>query len=69
MKFGEHLRMHLTPEWSSQYIAYEDMKELFMEVISKTPSIDENNQNSARQQYFLLADEEFFQVRKNSFNE
>ena len=66
MKFGEHLKTNLTPEWNSQYIAYEDMKELFYEVVNKAPPIIENNQNSSRQQYFLLADDEFFEVR-NSF--
>ena len=27
MKFAEHLSAHLTPEWISQYISYEDLKE------------------------------------------
>ena len=28
MKFGEHLSSHLTPEWISQYIKYEALKEI-----------------------------------------
>jgi len=67
MKFGEYLRMHLTPEWSSQYISYEDMKDLLSDVMNKIPSINETNQNLSREQYFLLADVEFLQVRKNIF--
>ncbi len=66
MKFGEHLRMSLTPEWCSQYIPYEDMKEFSTEVVSKAPAISETNQRLSRQRYFLLADEKFFQVRNDS---
>ncbi len=64
MKFGEYLRMHLTPEWCSQYIAYEDMKDMLTEAISKIPSISKNNPSFSREEYFRHLDEEFFQVRK-----
>jgi SPX domain protein involved in polyphosphate accumulation len=64
MRFGEYLRMHLTPEWSSQYIPYEEMKEMLSDVINKAPLINEINQSLSRQEYFLLADEEFLQVQK-----
>lgn len=66
MKFGEYLRANLTSEWMSQYIAYDDMKELLAEIISKAPvqsptqSIEQIN---ARQEHFLRADEDFFKVR------
>jgi len=63
MRFGEYLRMHLTPEWSSQYISYEEMKEMLTDVVSKAPRINEINQSLSRQEYFLLADEEFLQVK------
>jgi SPX domain protein involved in polyphosphate accumulation len=65
MRFGEYLRMHLTPEWSSQYITYEEMKEMLSDVINKVPPINEINQNLSRQEYFLLADEEFLQVKND----
>ena len=32
MKFGEHLSAHLTPEWMSQYIKYEDLKDILYEL-------------------------------------
>jgi len=67
MKFGEYLRRNLTSEWSSQYIQYEDMKEFLYEVINKAPSINETNHNLSREQYFIDADEEFFQVRTTLF--
>lgn len=67
MKFGEYLQMNLTSEWCSQYILYEDLKEFLVEVASKAPSITVTNPRLSRQQYFLLADEEFFRVRKFSF--
>ena len=44
------------------------MKELFAEVISKAPPIIENNRSSSRERYFLLADEEYFQVREEFFS-
>ncbi len=68
MKFGEYLRMHLTSEWSSQYISYEDMKKMLTDVVNKASAINETHQSLSRQEYFLLADEEFCQVRKDSFN-
>lgn len=61
MKYGEYLRTHLTPEWSSQYLSYEDMKDMLTDVMNKI------DRNLSRQQYFLLADEEFLQVRNMFF--
>jgi SPX domain protein involved in polyphosphate accumulation len=61
MKYGEYLRTHLTPEWSSQYLSYEDMKDMLTNVMNKI------DRNLSRQQYFLLADEEFLQVRNMFF--
>jgi SPX domain protein involved in polyphosphate accumulation len=58
MKYGEYLRTHLTPEWSSQYLSYEDMKDMLTDTINKI------DRSLSRQQYFLLADEEFLQVTK-----
>ena len=57
MKYGEYLRTHLTSEWSSQYISYEEMKDMLNDVMKKVP-LDQ------RDQYFLIADEEFLQVEK-----
>ena len=60
--FEEYLRMNLTPEWCSQYIAYEDMKEWLVDIVHKAPSFNMIDQNFSRQQYFRRAGEEFFQV-------
>jgi SPX domain protein involved in polyphosphate accumulation len=68
MKFGEYLRNNLTSEWSSQYIEYDDMKELFSDIIAKAPLIDATNQNLLRKQHFLLADQEYFLVRRYYFS-
>lgn len=59
MRFGEYLQRHLTPEWCSQYIPYEDMKDILTDVMNKIPL---NNQNLSREQYFIQADEEFLLV-------
>ena len=58
MKYGEYLRSNLTPEWSSQYISYEEMKDMLTDVMNKIPS-----ENISREEYFISADEEFFQVK------
>ena len=66
MKFGEHLRSHLTPEWYSQYLAYEEMKDMFMKTVNKIPQTSKTDLNFSRDDYFLLADDEFFAVRTSS---
>jgi len=63
MKFGIHLLTNLTPEWNSQYIQYEYMKELLDKAVAAAPISTNDDTNSAREQYFLRADEPFFQVR------
>jgi len=40
MRFGEYLRSNLTPEWSGQYISYEDMEEVLTDVINQIPSMN-----------------------------
>ncbi len=37
MKFAEHLAAHLTPEWTSQYIRYEDMKDILYALEQDAP--------------------------------
>jgi SPX domain protein involved in polyphosphate accumulation len=62
MKFAEHLSAHVTPEWNSQYIRYDDMKELLAQAMAKAqPFVDESD-NILREQFFLRIDEHFFQV-------
>ncbi|CAF3055234.1 unnamed protein product [Rotaria sp. Silwood2] len=61
MKFAEHLSAHVTPEWNSQYIRYDDMKELLAQAVAKAqPFVDENDK-ILREQFFLRVDEHFFQ--------
>ncbi|CAF1649579.1 unnamed protein product [Rotaria magnacalcarata] len=61
MKFAEHLSAHVTPEWNSQYIRYDEMKELLAQAIAKAqPFVDENDK-LLREQFFLRVDEHFFQ--------
>jgi SPX domain protein involved in polyphosphate accumulation len=67
MKFAEHLSAHVTPEWNSQYIRYDDMKELLAQAVAKAqPFVDESD-NILREQFFIRVDEHFFQV--NYFKE
>jgi len=63
MKFGVHLLANLTPEWNSQYINYEYMKELLEKTVAAAPVVLDGEENSAREQYFLRADQAFFEVR------
>jgi SPX domain protein involved in polyphosphate accumulation len=64
MKFSEHLWKHLTPEWHSQYIPYDEMKEILYGWIEKAQQLPDVNDILLREQLFLHADEEFFQVTK-----
>ncbi|CAF1044151.1 unnamed protein product [Adineta steineri] len=63
MKFGLHLLANLTPEWNSQYIQYEYMKELLNKVVAQAPVVidDDDDRNSARERYFRRADDAFFE--------
>jgi len=63
MKFGVHLLSNLTPEWNSQYINYEYMKELLEKTVAAAPVVLDGENNPAREQYFLVADEVFLEVR------
>ena len=63
MKFGEQLLANRTPEWNSQYIQYEYMKELLDKAVNEAPILVNDDDNSARERYFLRADEAFFEVR------
>ena len=66
MKFGVHLSTNLTPEWNSQYIQYEYMKELLDKAVAAAPIMVEDGNNSVREEYFYRADKDFFEVRKIS---
>lgn len=63
MKFGEHLASHLTPEWNSQYVDYEYMKEMLELALATAPPKETNGDNRLREQYFVDVDVSFFQVR------
>ncbi|CAF2688139.1 unnamed protein product [Rotaria sp. Silwood2] len=61
MKFAEHLSAHVTPEWNSQYIRYDDMKELLAQAVAKAQPFVDDSDNVLREQFFLRVDEHFFQ--------
>lgn len=63
MKFGVHLLANLTPEWNSQYIQYEYMKELLEKAVAAAPIVVDGSDNSERERYFLRASEAFLDVR------
>ncbi|GAU89162.1 hypothetical protein RvY_01745-2 [Ramazzottius varieornatus] len=67
MKFGEHLISHVTPEWRTQYINYDDMKEMLTKVISHAPkdigTLRQDRQPDGAEalaKYFANFDESFF---------
>ncbi len=62
MKFAEHLSAHVTPEWNSQYIRYDDMKDLLAQAIAKAQPFVDDSDNILREQFFIRIDEHFFQV-------
>jgi hypothetical protein len=60
----EYLRELLTPEWCSQYIAYDEMKNLLTESIVRAHQLPEMSNDLTREQFLLHADTNIFQVRK-----
>ena len=66
MKFAEHLSAHVTPEWNSQYIRYDDMKELLARAVSKAEPLVDQSEDIVREQFFIRVDEHFFQVRQTT---
>jgi SPX domain protein involved in polyphosphate accumulation len=68
MKFAEQLSAHVTPEWNSQYIRYDEMKELLAQAVAKAEPFADESDNILREQFFLRVDENFFQVRRSNKN-
>ncbi|CAF1283213.1 unnamed protein product [Rotaria sordida] len=64
MKFGLYLSKNRTPEWYSQYIEYDEMKRMLTESVAEAERLIDINDRSAREQFFVLADEQFFQFCK-----
>ena len=62
MKFGIHLLTNLTPEWDSQYILYEKLKQIIEKWADEAPISVNGEENPLRTQHFLKADDEFFPV-------
>ncbi|KAI3389955.1 hypothetical protein SNEBB_008008 [Seison nebaliae] len=61
MKFAEHLGTHLTPEWRSQYIRYDDMKEIFYAAEKAAPiSADADEDAYLKHMFYMEYDEKFF---------
>ncbi|XP_035683142.1 xenotropic and polytropic retrovirus receptor 1-like isoform X1 [Branchiostoma floridae] len=59
MKFAEHLSAHITPEWRTQYIQYEMMKDLLYEAQENAPT-EEVAGTAVIQRYFAKFEEKFF---------
>ncbi len=55
MKFAEHLAAHITPEWNSQYIRYDDMKNILYALVEDAPVGDEDKTKN----YVAQVDEQF----------
>jgi len=58
MKFAEHLSAHITPEWRTQYIQYEEMKTMLYAAVEKAPSAEVVDEEDV-QRYFAGFDEHF----------
>ena len=61
MKFAEHLGSHLTPEWRSQYVMYEEMKKFLYAAQSRLPN-DEKIEEGDLQAFFAKYEEGFFAI-------
>lgn len=68
MKFSEYLLKNRTPEWSSQYIEYDEMKRILHESLNEAKRLSNFDNNAVREQYFLFIDEKFFHVSLTCIN-
>ena len=59
MRFSEHLGTHLTPEWRSQYVVYEEMKKFLYAAEDKLPP-DVDIDEEALRMFFAKYDDGFF---------
>ena len=59
MKFGEHLASHITPEWRTQYIDYEQMKSMLYSALEQAP-LAEVGEEEVLTIYFEKCEESFF---------
>ena len=67
MKFGEHLLLHLTPEWISQYISYEELKEALYSLQKDAPKINEGDGDTEytdQDVFFKRCDNELNKINK-----
>ncbi|XP_065647319.1 solute carrier family 53 member 1 isoform X3 [Hydra vulgaris] len=60
MKFAEYLGAHLTPEWRSQYVQYEEMKKFIYEASSSAPPMTDPADESWKS-HFEKHDLNFFE--------
>lgn len=73
MKFAQTLATHVTPEWRSQYIDYDLMKEMLYQAILSLPAVDTDEDGEIQgdseailakfnQEFFTYADKELAKV-------
>ncbi|CAF0865164.1 unnamed protein product [Didymodactylos carnosus] len=67
IKFANHLAAHITPEWHSQYIKYEDIVTILYAAYDRTPQPTETT-STIRKRYFDRIDERFFQYCEKELN-
>ncbi|OQV11683.1 Xenotropic and polytropic retrovirus receptor 1 [Hypsibius exemplaris] len=65
MKFGQHLTSHVTPEWRTQYVNYDDMKDMLLKVQQHAddfPMVDDDVEEglTPREKYYKDFEESFF---------
>ena len=70
MKFAAHLNAHITPEWRTQYVAYEDLKDLLYTAQENSPPADISDEETIKK-YYAKFDQKFFarcQLELNKVN-
>lgn len=53
MRFAHHLSSHLTPEWRSHYIDYEDLKERLYKMVGAAPPKTQEEEDECKPFYPL----------------
>ena len=67
MKFAEHLGSHLTPEWRTKYVQYDELKVFLYEATENAPTSDGVNDDILRR-HFSKFDDGFFMFCDQELN-
>ncbi|PAA61374.1 hypothetical protein BOX15_Mlig009059g1, partial [Macrostomum lignano] len=65
MKFAEHLQAHLTPEWRTQYIDYDELKDFCYKCVEEAASKEDEYERTV---FLMEKDDKFYELCEEELN-